>query len=114
MHCLTLRCKGKLGHNCSTDGNLLSHTDSEDWYLATEIPDGVDTYPYISVNCWMAGAGTDYELCWPHCNQLIKLNLIVAENTDSRALKYKVLVDIPGEGVIVIDENEIDTCRNQR
>ncbi len=76
--------------------------------------DGGSADSRISSDCWMARAGTDYKLRRLLCYQLVKRDLVVAENVNSCAFEDQVLVDIPGERVIVVDENEIGTGCNQR
>lgn len=58
----------------------------------------------------MARPRTNDELRRLLCDELLYGNLIIAEDMDSSAPKHEVLVDVPGEGVVVVDEDEVRGC----
>lgn len=55
----------------------------------------------------MTGSRTDDNMGGLLGNQFIYSNLIVAEDDRRTSRKVQVLVDVPGEGVVVIDEDDL-------
>ena len=55
----------------------------------------------------MAWTRTDNQLCWLLRNELLECDLVVAVYCDCRAFEDEVLVDIPGEGVIIINHDQV-------
>lgn len=85
--------------------NLQAHANAQDRDLASKVPDDIPTD--ARVRGGVAGAGTDDDLGWVLFDQLFQGNLVIAEDMDRGALQNQVLVDIPGEGIIVVDQDEI-------
>jgi len=83
----------------------LSHAYAEYGYLSAKVLDGViaDTRIFFGVSWTWA----DYELGRVLGNQLIQGNLVVAVYRHHGALEDEILVHIPGERIVVINENDI-------
>ena len=62
----------------------------------------------------MTRTRTDDELGGVLCDQLIESDFIVAVDGDSCAFEDEVLVDIPGERIVVVNENQVGCSRNWR
>lgn len=58
----------------------------------------------------MAGSGTYDKLSGILGCDFFEGDLIIAIDGDIGALEHKVLVDIPGEGVVIVDEDEVGCC----
>jgi hypothetical protein len=63
---------------------------------------------------WVSRAWADDQLCGVGRNQLLDGDFVVAEDGDVGAFEHEVLVDIPGEGVVVVDEDQVRGGRNRR
>lgn len=55
----------------------------------------------------MSRPGTNNQLRWVLCLELIQRDFVIAENADGGTLEGEILVDVPGEGVVVVDEDEV-------
>lgn len=55
----------------------------------------------------MAWARTDNQLRWLFRNKLLECYLVVAIDGDCGAFKDEILVDIPGEGVIIVNHDKV-------
>lgn len=65
--------------------------------------DGVSAYAGVGLG--VARPGTDDELGGILRDKLVEGDLVVAEDCHIGALEDKVLVDVPGEGIIVVYED---------
>lgn len=90
----------------------LSHTDSENRNLAGEMLDSISAYS--GVGAWVTRARADDQLCWILSNEFLHSDLVIAVNCNCCALKHKVLVNVPGEGVVVIDHNKVGSIFERR
>lgn len=59
------------------------------------------------IRVWVAGAGADDKLSWVFADQVFEGDFVVADDGDGGAFEDEVLVDVPCEGVIVVDEDEV-------
>lgn len=84
------------------DVHLLSHANAKYWDFASEMTYNFATYTCIGLG--MARSWTEYKLRWFQCYQFLKSDLVVTKDCDRCSLKNKILVDIPGEGVIIVNE----------
>lgn len=55
----------------------------------------------------MTWPGTDNELGRVLLDQLIDGDLVVSEDVNGSAFENEVLVDVPREGVVIVDEYEV-------
>jgi hypothetical protein len=92
--------------------NSQSHADTEDGDLASKVLDSISTDARIRLR--MARSWADYQLGRLLGDQLLQGDLIIAEDMDSGTLKNKVLVNVPGEGVVVVDEDEVGSSWDRR
>lgn len=83
--------------------NLLAKTDSEDWNFAGEVEDRFAADSSISI--WMSRAGTYNQLCRIFFDQFVQTDFVVSKDGDCSTFQHQVLVDIPGEGIVVVNEN---------
>ena len=94
------------------NADLLPHADPKNGDPAGEVPDGIATYARIGV--WVAGTGTYDQLSGFLCDELLQRNLVVPKDGDGRALEDKILVDVPGKGIIVVNEDEVGCCGHRQ
>lgn len=62
----------------------------------------------------MTRAGADDQLCWILSNELLHSDLVIAVNCNCCTLKHKVLVNVPGERVVVINHNKVGSIFERR
>lgn len=62
----------------------------------------------------MAGARTDDQLRRILSSELLHSYLVIPVNRNCCALEHKVLVNVPGERVIVIDHNKVGSIFERR
>lgn len=62
---------------------------------------------YAGIGRGMTWPGTDNELGRVLLDQLIDGDLVVSEDVNGSAFENEVLVDIPREGVVIVDEYEV-------
>jgi hypothetical protein len=86
-------------------GNLQSHAHTKDGNLASKVSNCVSAD--TGVGAGMARSRANYELGWFLVHQLFNGDLVISENMNCSTLKDQILVDIPSEGVVVVDKNEI-------
>lgn len=55
----------------------------------------------------MAWSRTDNQLCWLLRYELLQSDLVVTVDCDCCAFKDEVLVDIPGERVIIVNHDKV-------
>lgn len=60
-----------------------------------------------SVLFWVSRAWADHQLCGLLCDEVVEGDFVVAVYGDIGALEDEVLVHVPGEGVVVVDEDNI-------
>lgn len=87
------------------DGDLLSHTYAKDGDLAAVVLNGLIANTGVSLR--VAWARAHDELCGVHGDEFLQRDLIVAIYCDRCALEDEVLVHVPGEGVIIVDKDDI-------
>ena len=85
--------------------NVQAHTDAKDGNFACEVTDGITADARVGRR--VARSGTDNELGRLLLYQLLYGNFIVSEDVNGGALQDKILVDVPGERVIIINQDEI-------
>lgn len=74
--------------------------------------DGVSTY--TGIGGWMTGPWAYDELGRVLCNELRQRDLVIPEDGDCCPLKDEILIDIPGEGIIVVNQHEVRSRGNRR
>ena len=84
---------------------LLAHADAEHGDPAGEVPDCVPAD--AGVRDGVARPGTHDQLRRSQRDQLLQRDLVVAVDRHLGPLEHEVLVDVPGEGVIVVDEHQV-------
>jgi hypothetical protein len=89
--------------------NLLSHAHAENRNLAAKVLDGLVANTGIPL--WMSRARADYQLGRLLGDQVVECDFVIAVYGHGRALKDEVLVDIPGEGIVVVNENNVGSGR---
>lgn len=55
----------------------------------------------------MTWSRRDDQLGWVELNQFLQSDLIISENLNICSFEYEVLIDVPGEGVVVVDHDNI-------
>jgi uncharacterized protein YifN (PemK superfamily) len=85
--------------------NSLSHANPKDRYLSCKVLDGIPTHSGIGL--WMSWPRTDHQLCRLESNELFQCDFVISINCSCCAFKDKVLVDVPGERVIIVYHNKI-------
>lgn len=55
----------------------------------------------------VAWARTDDQLRWILRNEFVQGYLVIPIDSNSRSFEDEVLIDVPGEGVIIIDHHKI-------
>jgi hypothetical protein len=85
--------------------HILSQTHSQYGNLARKVKDSFTADSSVGVR--MAGAGTDYKLGGIIFYQFVQRYFIVSKDGDGRSLEHQILVYIPREGVIIVNENQI-------
>lgn len=83
----------------------LSHADPQDRNLASEMLDGISTDTRICAG--VAWSWTDHQLSWFETCESFDCDGIIAIYSNGGALKHQVLVDVPREGIEVIDQDNI-------
>lgn len=86
----------------------LSHTHSKHGNLASKVADGILADSRVCLG--MSGARADDELCRFLRNQFLESNFIISIDGDSGAFKDEVLVYVPGERVVVVDQDKVGSC----
>ena len=89
----------------------LAHTDPQDGDFASEMLDGISTDSRVCFR--MSGARTNDQLGGIECGKGFDGDRIVAEDADTGTFKHKVLINIPGEGVEVVNQDYV-CCILQR
>jgi hypothetical protein len=85
----------------------LAHTDPQDGNLASEMLDRISTDSRICSGVSWAWAND--QLGWIECRKSLYSDCIVAENGYTGTFKDKVLIDIPGERIEIVNQDHI--CR---
>ena len=67
--------------------------------------DGISTN--AGVGGGVARTGADDQLGRVLRNELVEGDLVIPEDMDGGPLKHQILVDVPGEGVIIVDEDQV-------
>jgi len=83
----------------------LSHADTEDGNLPREMTDSILTDARVGER--MARARTDDQLRWILRNEFVQGYLVIPIDRNSRAFEHEILIDVPGERVIIIDHDKI-------
>lgn len=98
------------------DNALMTHANPKHRYLPTEMLNRGLADTCISVR--MARARTDHQLRGLLGNQLLQRNLVIAVDRDGSTFEGQVLIDVPGERIVVVNKNDIgrrlelfDLCR---
>lgn len=105
MHCLG---KSWLAVACALPQafrHLLSHAHTQHGHLSRKVPDGVSAH--AGVGLWVSRAWAYDQLCGILGNEVVEGDFIVAEDGNVCALEDEVLVDIPGERVVVVDKHQV-------
>lgn len=95
----------------SVDSYSQPHTDTKNWNLAGKVSNRVSADTRVGGG--MARTRADNELSWVLFYQLFNGDLVISKNMNYGTLKNQVLINIPGKGVVVINENKI-RCRCYR
>lgn len=90
---------------------LQSHANSQDGDLASKVSDSIPADTAVSRG--VTGTGADDELRWLLGNELVESNLVISENVHGGTLENQILIDVPGERVIVINHNQVRRRRNR-
>lgn len=96
---------GQDGISAQRRSDSLAHADAKNRNLAAEVFDSSITDTRVSF--WVSRPWADHQLGRILSDQLLERNLVIAVHGDGCAFKDQVLVDIPGERVIVIDQNDV-------
>jgi hypothetical protein len=99
----TKDCCSAQAHQGEKWVDLQSHTDAENGNLASKVTNGISTDPGIGAG--VSGPRADDDLSWFLGNELLDGYLVVSVDVNNSTLEDEVLVDIPGERVIVVNEN---------
>lgn len=91
--------------------DLLAHADTEDGDLASKMSNDISANARIRVR--MAGPGTDDKLGWLFGDELVNGDFVVPDHLTFGTGEAQVLVDIPSEGVIVVNEDQVGSCRDR-
>ena len=54
----------------------------------------------------MTRSGTDDDLSRILLDQFLNSNLVVSDDLHGGAFKHKILINVPGEGIIVVDHDQ--------
>lgn len=85
--------------------NLQAHTNSQDRDLAGEVAD--DIAADAGVGLRVARTRADNDLGGILLGQFLHSDLVVSEDMNSGTGKHKVLVNVPSERVVVVNEDQI-------
>ena len=96
-------------YDTNNQDDSLSHAHAEDWNLAAIVLDSRIANACIAL--WMSRSGTDYQLGRILCDQLFDSDLIVSVYSHGRAFEDEVLIHVPGEGVVVVNEYNVGSGR---
>lgn len=99
-------------YDASNQGDSLSHAHAEDRDLAAIVLDGGIANACIAL--WVSWARADHQLCRVLRDQVFEGNLIVSVYSHGRAFEDKVLIHIPGEGIVVVNEYNVGSARYRR
>lgn len=69
------------------------------------MPDGISTD--AGIGCGVAWTRTDDELSRVLLNKLVNCYLVIAKDMHCGSLQDEILVDVPSEGVVVVDEDQV-------
>lgn len=94
-----------MGQCCHGGCDSLAHAHAEDGDLAAVVLDG--GIADAGVARGVSRARAHDQLGGILSYELFEGDLIVSEDSDGGALEDEVLVDIPGEGVVVVDEDDV-------
>lgn len=83
----------------------LSHADTKDGNLPRKMTDSILTDARVGER--VARARADDQLRWILRNEFVQSYLVIPIDRDSRTFEHEILIDVPGEGVIIIDHNKI-------
>lgn len=92
--------------------DLLAHADTKDGNLPSEMLNRVTADARVGTG--MARARADDQLCGLFCDQFIQRNLVISEDGHIGALEHQVLVDIPSEGIVVVNQYKVGCSWHQR
>lgn len=87
---------------------LLTHAHTKYGYLACKVADGILADACVCIR--MARSGTDDKLCGILRYQVFQGDLIISVDGHCCTFEHKVLVNIPGEGVIIVDKDDVFSC----
>lgn len=85
--------------------NSQAHTYSKDGDLSGKVLQGGDADTRIGFR--MAWAGTDDELCRVRGDELFESDLVVPVDGNGGTLESEELVNVPGEGIVVVNHDDI-------
>lgn len=88
-----------------------AHTNSQDRDLSRKVPDGIAADTGVSLG--VSWARTDDKLSGIDLDQFLDGDLVVPEDVHGCPLEHQILVDVPGERVIVVNEHQIGRCGNR-
>lgn len=80
-------------------------------HFAGKVLNGISTNARVGLG--MSRSRADDQLGWLLVNQLRERNLVISEDGDVCAFENQVLVDVPGERVVIVDENQVGCRRNR-
>jgi hypothetical protein len=92
--------------------NSQSHANSKNWDFTSKVSDHIPAY--TRVRAGVTGSRANNNLGRVLLNEFVQCDLVIAEDMDSSALQDKILVNIPREGVVVIDQDEIGSSGDRR
>lgn len=90
----------------------LAHADAENGDLSGKMSNRISANSRICVR--MTRARTNDELSRIQRNELFDGDLVVPVDSYGCPLQSEILVDIPGERVIIVDEDEVGSIRKRR
>ena len=83
---------------------LEAEADAEDWDLGAEFPHGVETDPGL---VGRAGPGREHECVRRPLADAGDVDRVVAHHVDAFAERADQVDEIPGEGVVVVDDEDV-------
>jgi len=93
-------------------GDSLSHTDPKHGYLAAEMTDRV--FAEARIGFGVARPRTYNKLRWFLLDKLMKRDLIIAVDRNIGAFENEILVHIPRERIVIVDQDEVGGSRERR
>lgn len=106
MHCLAQSAAlERVAPSAHAQGDSLAHAHAQHGNLALEVAYGGVADSGIALR--VAGPGADDQLRGVLRDELVERGFVVADHRHGRTFQCEVLVDIPGEGVVVVDQDHV-------